>query len=53
MILIEQQMLEFLNNKVKFYTFIALVEYVMSNWGLFVLSKSKLEKNNQCEILSS
>lgn len=42
MILVEQQMLEFLNPNLKFYTFMALVEYLISYRRSFVLLKSKL-----------
>lgn len=53
MTLVEQQMLEFLNQKFKFYTFMAMVEYLMSYRRSFVLLKSKLVIRNQYEILSS
>lgn len=41
---IEQQMLAFLNKKFKFYIFMALAEYFMNYWRLFVLLKSTLGK---------
>lgn len=46
MILVEQQMLEFLNEKFEFYTFMPLVENLMGYRRLFVLLKSKLEKKS-------